>query len=145
MLLDTILDEWDQDSSIDDNHLDISSLKTSIIHSKYVRYLSHAKLKHSALNNEYNTLRQVKFRYYRGELSREELSQYGWFQWQGVKPIKSEIEELLTGDKDLNKLKAKIDYTKTMIDALEMILKEISNRHWAIRNSIEYKKFMSGM
>ena len=54
-------------------------------------------------------LRKNKFRLYRGELSRDELTNLAWEQWQGVKPLKNEMDEFLSGDTELNTLRVKID------------------------------------
>jgi hypothetical protein len=144
MTLDDILDMWDKDSHIDDDHLDREAIHTAKLHSKYVRMLMQYKMKMAALNTEYNTLRQRKFRWYRGEMGRDELKDSGWEQWQGVKPLKNEMDEFLTGDNDLNKVSIKIEYIKCLIEALESILQQIKGRDWSIRNAIEFKKFISG-
>ena len=144
MTLDEILDMWESDSAIDEDHLDRESISTAKLHSKYVRMLMQHKIKFAALNNEYNTLRQKKFRWYRGEMTRDELTNNGWEQWQGLKPLKNEMEEFLTGDGDLNRITIKMEYIKCIIEALESILKEIRGRDWGIRNAIEFKKFISG-
>ena len=144
MTLDEILEMWDSDCIVDDDHLDKESITTAKLHSKYVRMLIQHKMKMAALTNEYNTLRQVKFRWYRGELSRDELTKSGWEQWQGIKPLKNEMEEFLTGDNDLNKINIKIEYIKCIVEALEAILKQISARDWQIRNAITWKQFIAG-
>lgn len=144
MTLDDILEMWDNDCSVNEDHLDKESVATAKLHSKYVRMLIQHKMKMAALANEYNTLRQRKFRWYRGEMGRDELKDNGWEQWQGIKPLKNEMEEFLTGDNDLNKINIKIEYIKCIVEALESILKQISARDWQIRNAIEFKKFISG-
>ena len=105
----------------------------------------HVKLKHTKLSSDYNVLRKNKFRLYRGELSREELSTLGWSQWQGVKPLKNEMDEFLQGDAELNTLRVKIDYLETMIYLLESILGQIKARDWQLKSAIEWKKFLAGM
>ena len=90
-------------------------------------------------------MRKAKFRYYRGEMSREELTDLGWAQWQGVKPLKNEMDEFLTGDEDLNQLEVKIKYLETMIYLLESILQQIKARDWQIKTAVEWKKFLAGM
>jgi len=137
-------DMWDADCVIDDDHLDRESVKTPNLHAKYLRILMEHKLKLSALQLEYKTLRQKKFRYYRGEMSRSELDEYGWNQWQGTKPLKNEMDEFLEGDADLNKINVKCEYIKHMIDALESILQQVKGRDWNIRNAITWKQFISG-
>lgn len=144
MTLDELAAAWEEDSTIDENHLDNESISTTKLHSKYIRHLINAKLKAAALQNEYNTLRQKKFKYYRGEMTREELTMEGWTQWQGLKPIRSEMDEWLSGDYDLNKLKVKIEYIKIMVEALESILGQIKGRDWAIKNAIAFKVFLAG-
>lgn len=144
MNIEELNDIWQADCDIDDNHLDRESINTAKLHSKYLRILVHHKMKIAALHAEYNNLRQVKFRYYRGELSRDELTDRGWSQWQGVKPLKNEMDEFLTGDADLNKITIKIEYIKVMIEALESILGQIKARDWQIRNAVDYKKFIAG-
>lgn len=144
MNFEQLSDMWDEDCQIDNDHLDKSSVKTAQLHSKYLRLLVNHKMKLSALETEYKLLRQRKFRYYRGEMTKDELQEEGWNQWQGVKPLKNEMEEFLEGDADLNKITVKCAYIKNMIDALDSIMNQLKGRDWQIRNSIEWKKFVSG-
>lgn len=144
MTFDELCDMWDLDCQIDDDHLDKSAVDTARLHSKYLRMLVSHKMKLSAYENQYKILRQKKFRYYRGEMSKDELQEEGWTQWQGVKPLKNEMEEFLEGDADLNKITAKSQYIENMILALESILNQIKGRDWQIRNSIEWRKFVAG-
>jgi hypothetical protein len=145
MTLEEMQDMWDVDSQIDDNYLGENSTATPKLHAKYVRLLVNVKLKHTKLSSDYNILRKNKFRYYRGELSRDELTDLGWLQWQGVKPLKNEMDEFLSGDTDLNTLKVKIDYLETMIYFLESVLSQIKARDWQIKTAVEWKRFLAGM
>jgi len=45
--LEEILEMWETDSQIDDNHLDQSSSNSPKLHSKYIRLLAEAKLKYT--------------------------------------------------------------------------------------------------
>ena len=145
MTLDEIQNEWEKDSEIDDNYLGEQSTATPKLHAKYVKLLVNAKLKHTKLSADYSILRKNKFRYYRGELSREEITLLGWEQWQGIKPLKNEMDEFLSGDNELNTLKVKIEYLETMIYFLESILGQIKARDWQIKTAVEWKKFLAGM
>lgn len=144
MNIDELYETWQLDCTVDDDHLDRESIKTPNLHAKYLRIMMNFKMKLSALQVEYNTLRQKKFRYYRGEMGRDELTELNWTQWQGVKPLKNEMEEFLEGDADLNKINMKCEYIKHMIEALESIMNQIKARDWQIRNAIEWKKFIAG-
>lgn len=145
MNIEQIQDMWENDSEIDDNYLGEHATKTPKLHAKYVKVLVGVKLKHTKLQSDYNLLRKIKFRYYRGELSREELQELEWQQWQGIKPLKNEMDEFLSGDTDLNTLKVKIEYLETMIYLLESILNQIKARDWQLKTAVEWKKFLAGM
>jgi hypothetical protein len=135
---------WDIDSSIDSNHLDDESVKTAKLHSKYISLLMNTKLRYSKTKVDANTLRKNKFRYYRGELSKQELTDLGWDQWQYTKPLKNEMDEFLKGDSDITAMDLKLEYLTASIYLLESILKSIADRTWSIRNCIQYKAFLAG-
>ena len=145
MKIDEIQLMWESDCGIDDNYLGEAATFTPKLHSKYIRLVVEAKLKLSKLNSDYNTLRKTKFRYYRGEMTRIELAEKGWDQWQGIKPLKGEMDEILTGDDDLNTINLKIEYLGSMIYLLESILGQIRSRDFQIKNGIAWKQFLAGM
>lgn len=144
MNIEQIQEMWDIDCQIDDNYLGENSTQTPKLHAKYVKLLVQVKLKHTKLQSDYSILRKNKFRLYRGELSRDELTRLGWDQWQGVKPLKNEMDEFLSGDSELVTIKMKIDYLETMIYLLESILQQIKARDWQIKTAVDYKKFLAG-
>jgi hypothetical protein len=145
MNIEEIHQMWEQDSVIDDNHLGEASTETAKVHSKYIKLMVGVKLKLTKARGDYNLLRKNKFRYYRGELSREELQQLGWEQYQLIKPLKNEMDEFLQGDQDLINLIARVEYLETMGYLLEGILGQIKARDWQLKNGIEWKKFLAGM
>jgi hypothetical protein len=145
MNIEQLQEEWDKDCEIDDNYLGENSTATPKLHAKYVKILVQVKLKHTKLSSDYNLTRKNKFRYYRGELSRDELQDLQWDQWQGVKPIKNEMDEFLKGDVELNNMEIKIKYLETMIYFLESVLQQIKARDWQIKTAVEWKKFLAGM
>lgn len=145
MNIEEIQNMWETDCHIDDNHLGEQATQTPKLHSKYIRELITYKLKLTKLKSDYNTLRKSKFRYFRGEMSRDELKDVGWDQWQGVKPLKNEMDEFLSGDTDLNTISTRIEYLETGIYLLESILNQIKSRDWEIKSHIEWKRFLAGM
>jgi hypothetical protein len=145
MNIEEIQQMWEQDSIIDDNHLGEASTETAKVHSKYIKLMVGVKLKLTKARGDYNILRKNKFRYYRGELSREELAELGWQQYQLIKPLKNEMDEFLQGDQDLITLNTRIEYLETMGYLLEGILGQIKARDWQLKNGIEWKKFLAGM
>lgn len=143
--LDEILAMWEIDSDIDNNYLGEASTSTPKLHAKYIKMLVDAKLRRTKLEIEYNTMRKTKFRYYRGELSRDELKELGWDQWQFVKPLKAEMDEFLKGDDDLAKIQTRLDYIDTLVYALESIMQQIKQRDFQLSNGIKWKQFLAGM
>lgn len=144
MKLDDVLVMWESDCRIDDNYLDKSSVETSKLHAKYLKLLVECKLKKAKIESDYSNLRKQKFRYYRGELSQNELKELGWEQWQYNKPLKAEMDEFLKGDSDLSVFQSRLDYITVMIESIESILQQIKQRDWQIRNAITWKTFIAG-
>ena len=58
--------------------------------------------------------------------------------------MKSDVDKYLESDEELIKSSQKIDYLETVVNYLDRTLRQISNRDWQIRNSIEWRKFTSG-
>jgi hypothetical protein len=145
MNLEQLMSMWENDCKIDDNHLGEASTDTPNLHSKYINHLVSYKLKLAKIKGEYNLLRKNKFRYYRGELTRQELEDLGWIQWQGVKPLKNEMDEFLQGDTDLVQMEQKVEYLNTIVYFLESVLTQIRSRDFQIKNGIQWKQFLVGM
>jgi len=143
--LDQLQRMWQDDAKIDDIELDKESINVPNLHAKYLTILSTAKLNLQKERSDYYKLRRFKWRYYRGELSQQELTELGWDQYLGAKPLKNEMDEQLDGDFDLIKKKDRIVYWETIVDTLERILRSIGSRGWDIKNAIEWHKFTNGM
>jgi len=57
---------------------------------------------------------------------------------------KDTMQKYLDADEKLSEASMKIEYYDVMILYLESILKQISNRTYQIKNSIEWHKFQAG-
>jgi hypothetical protein len=104
-----------------------------------------ARLNLRKAESEYLNLRRKKYKYYRGEMTRDELDAEGWSQFQGNKPLKNEMDEILQTDEDLILLQDKIEYFKTVLNQLEQIVRSINSRTWDVKNAIEWHRFTNGM
>ncbi len=144
MRLTDIQEEWKKDSILDELDLGKEALKISSLHAKYLSILSNTKLQLRKAESDYNSLRRVKYRYYRGELSFEELVKLGWDQYQGSKPLKNEMDEFLVCDEDLNAAQDKLEYFKTVVYTLEQIIRSLNSRTWDVKNCVEWNKFTNG-
>jgi hypothetical protein len=87
-------------------------------------------------------MRKLKWEYYTGKLSQEELEEHGWEPFQFT--LKSDINIYLESDKDLIKLLEKKVYHEEVVSVIEAIMSELKNRHWEIKSYIDWEKFVSG-
>ena len=145
MKLSELQESWENDSKIDEMNLGKESARTPILHAKYLNYLSSSRLNLRKAESEYYNMRRLKYKYYRGEHTQQELEDNGWMQWQGNKPLKNEMDEFLSCDTDLIALQDKIEYFKTVLYQLEQIIRSLNSRTWDIKNMIEWNKFTNGM
>lgn len=144
MKLSDIQEQWKNDSKINQLELGDEAVKTPNLHAKYLTVLSNIKLQLRKAESDYNNMRRLKYRYYRGELSSSDLETLNLPQYMGNKPLKNEMDEFLTCDLDLNTLTDKIEYYKTVVYTLEQILRSINSRTWDIKSAIEWNKFTNG-
>jgi hypothetical protein len=77
-------------------------------------------------------------------MSQERLDELGWEPFQ-TKILRNDLDIYMDSDKDLSDLQSKIEYQQEKVDYLESILKGIAQRHWVIRNAIEWRKFTNGI
>ena len=61
-----------------------------------------------------------------------------------LKVLKVDVGIYLDSDKEIQELGQKEAYIQAVVTYLEKILREINNRNWTIRNTIEWKKFIHG-
>lgn len=137
--------EWKEDARYDELELEEAIHRVPILHAKWLEKTTRAKLSLFRLNTKYNVLRQLKFRYYRGECTKEELDKHGWPQWQGAKPLKSAMDEFLEGDSELNTAKEKIAYMETIVYFLEQVMRSLNSRGYDLKTMLQAKQFYSGM
>lgn len=145
MKLSEITEEWSKDAPINETNLGQEAARVPILHAKYISVLSKTKLQLRKAESDYFNTRRLKYKYYRGEMSRQELEDEGWVQYQGNKPLKNEMDELLQCDNQLIELEDKIEYFKTSIYTLEQIIRSLNSRTFDIKSGIEWAKFTNGM
>ena len=145
MKLSEIQDLWTKDAKINELDLGKSSIQIAELHAKYLNILSNTKLQLRKCEGDYLRLRRTKFKYYRGEMTREELEELGWNQFQGLKPLKNEVEDIVNCDEDIIRCVDKVEYMKAMLYQLEQIIRSLNGRGWEIKNAIEWTKFTNGL
>jgi len=145
LTIDGIYDMWNAECQIG---IDLAeeSRKTPILHSKYSQLLSTATLLKRRAENRLDSLLQTKYLYYNGKLDPKTIRQHGWNidPFNGVKIMKGDLNYWYNADVDIQQAKDRVEYYKTMIDALKQICDALKWRHQTIRNTLEFMKFQAG-
>ena len=146
MTLDEIKKEWAVDCEIDDIELDKASLVVPRLHAKYSGLLSEKTLLLKQYGFKYNTLLKDKWLWYNGKMDEDRIKELGWEPdpFDGLKVMKADMSIWYNADIDLQEMNAKIEYLKVTVDYLKECLNNVTWRHQTIKNTIEWRKFMSG-
>ena len=132
--------EADRDLKIDDTELDLESIRTPQQHNKYLKLYSKSSILYKNALDEYSSMYKFKWEYYTGK-SDNKVYQEEPFD---LKVLKADVHIYLNADTELQKLNQKAEYLKQVCNYLERVLKEINNRNWNIKNTIDWKKFLHG-
>ena len=100
-----VLAEWANDNQIHETHLDESSRKTPILHSKYLEKLANAKLLLKKAEFSQKTLLKEKWLYYNGKMDQEQIEKMGWDPdpFDGLKVLKGEMDYYYDADPEIQK------------------------------------------
>ena len=140
--LEQVLKHWEKDTDIDQTEPGKELLKIPKLHNKYLAILTKHKIASKKAQFDYLRMRKIKWEYYTGKMSQEELQSYGWEPFQFT--LKSDITTYLEADGDLIKLLEKKVYHEETISVLESILNELKQRTWQLRDFISWEKFIGG-
>ena len=132
---------WEKDSQIDPDNLHTESLKVPSLHAKYHDMFNNFLLLRKKAEQQRKNIRHERYEYYAGKADPEvyQKDPFG-------KKIrdKDTMTKYLDSDEKLRAKNLKIDYYETLLNYIESILKQISNRTYQIKNAIEWQKFIAG-
>ena len=140
MTLEELQAQADKDLVIDDTELDTESLKTPILHNKYLQYYNKFNLLLKKSQWEERTLQREKWEYYTGKSDPSVYKEKPF----DLKVLKNDVHIYINADEDIQKIQAKIIYQEAIVNYLEQILRMINNRSFTIKNAIEWRRFTSG-
>ena len=143
--LNEIQEMWETDCKLDELNLGQESTKIPELHAKYLNMLTTSKLQLRKNKSNLLSLRRLKWKYFRGELSQQELNTLGWEQYLGNAPLNNQMNEYLDSDSDVIKLQDKVEYIEACLTQLDYIMRSINSRSFDIKNAIEWSKFTSGV
>jgi hypothetical protein len=143
MLFDDIKKMAEIDLKFNESELDTESLRIPQLHGKYLNLLYDEKLVLRKWKNELSSLAKLKWEYYTGKMSEEDLKKYGWEPFS-LRILKQDVELYMESDSDLNGKRDRVFVQEEKVNYLESILKMISSRQYHIRDAITWRKFING-
>ncbi len=140
--IDYVLELWKKDSEIDLTEPSREILKIPNLHSRYLTILTKNKVSSKKKLFEYSKLKKIKWEYYTGKMSQEDLDKYGWEPFRFT--LKSDITTYLESDSHLIKLMQDKMIHDEICEACTAILKELNNRTWQLREYMTQERFIAG-
>ena len=140
--LPTLQQMWEKDSKIDIDNLHTESLNIPVLHSKYYDIYNNLMLLRTKAEQQKKNVRHERYEYYSGKADPDVYIQNPF-----PKKIrdKETMTKYLDADERLSNVSMKIEYYNVMLKYIEEILKQITNRTYQIKNSIEFMRFSSGL
>jgi hypothetical protein len=132
---------WEKDSQIDIDNLHHESLNIPVLHSKYYDIYNNLVLLKAKAEQQRKNIRHERYEYYSGKADPEV---YVKDPFPKKVRDKDAMNKYLDADERLSNVCMKIEYYDAMINYVDSILKQISNRTYQIKNSIEFLKFQAG-
>ena len=139
--LDKIQSMWQEDCKIDIDNMHEESIKVPELHSKYHEILNNLILLRNKAQKIQKSVRHERYEYYSGKAAPEVYQKEPF-----PKKVrdKDALIRYMDADDRVSDANLKVEYYDVMINYTESILKQISNRTYQIKNSIEWHKFQAG-
>ena len=139
--LDKIQSMWQEDCKIDIDNMHEESIKGPQLHSKYHEILNNLILLRTKAQKIQKSVRHERYEYYSGKADPDVYEREPF-----PKKVrdKDALIRYMDADDRVSEANLKVEYYDVMINYTESILKQISNRTYQIKNSIEWHKFQAG-
>ena len=139
--LDKIQSMWQEDGKIDIDNMHEESIKVPQLHSKYHEILNNLILLRTKAQKIQKSVRHERYEYYSGKADPDVYEREPF-----PKKVrdKDALIRYMDADDRVSDANLKVEYYDVMINYTESILKQISNRTYQIKNSIEWHKFQAG-
>ena len=139
--LDKIQSMWQEACKIDIDNMHDESIKVPQLHSKYHEILNNLILLRTKAQKIQKSVRHERYEYYSGKADPEVYEKEPF-----PKKVrdKDALIRYMDADDRVSDANLKVEYYDVMINYTESILKQISNRTYQIKNSIEWHKFQAG-
>lgn len=144
MTLDKIYELWGEDSNIDITDLGNESLKATKLHHKYFQILSAERMLYRKQEADMKVIRLEKHEFFTQGPS-DETKNKGWKLPPIGRVLKSDTNNYIDADKDIQELTLKMGIQIEKVDLLESIIKNIMARNFQIKSALDWQKFTNGV
>ncbi len=144
-VIDQLKADWKEDCKINEGNLAKEIANVPLLHCKYVSLLADMKRALKRQQNKYLRMQKAKMKYYKGEMTREDLQKYGWDQYQGNKVLKTEMSDVLKLDDDMIEIDDEVHDLLISVQFLESVMKEINSRNYSLKTMVDWTKMMNGL
>ena len=136
-----IQEMWEKDSKIDIDNLHTESINIPVLHAKYYDIYNNLMLLRKKAEQQKKNIRHERYEFYSGKADPDVYIENPF-----PKKIrdKDTMSKYLDADEKLSGVSLKIEYYDVMLRYIEEILKQITNRTYQIKNSIDFMRFSSG-
>lgn len=142
--IDDLMEMWSTDSKMDETEPGRELARIPVLHSKYLRILTHHNLVVKKLQADYVRLKRVKWEYYNGDLNNpEDLEEYKLEPWS-KKVLRQDIPTYIDSDNDLNTILLKKVIHQEIVDFCQSVLKELGNRTYQLNSMIKWEIYTRG-
>jgi len=143
LTLNELTDHWTKDAKVDYNAIGEESLKTSALHSKYLKILALHGAKHREALRARAKIRQLRQAYYDGSIDQDTEEKYGWKPFP-YKVLRTDMEKFLEADDIVQKAEIRVSRHEDMVETCKAIIKEIGNRSYQFKASVDWQRLMAG-
>lgn len=140
--LEQVLKLWEKDAEIDQTEPGKELIRIPTLHNKYLSILTKHRIASKKANFDYLRMRKLKWEYYTGKTSQEQLEEFGWEPFKYT--LKSDVSTYLESDNELIRLLEKKVYHDECVSVVESIMNELKQRTWQLRDYISWEKFVGG-
>lgn len=136
MSLENIITEWEtEDCVYDDNDIDKELKRLPILHQKYSKFYLQYETKRLYKEQELATVYKDLYHFYKGRSDTP---------YHLKLTSNTEVEIYIKGDERYQKAFDSLEKTTIALKVIKDILDQLKNRHFALGNHIEWKKFLAG-
>lgn len=147
MTIEELIAEWSKDSKINAGYLHEEALNVSTIHAKYITLYLRDRVQLLKLRTKKASLYKDLYDYYSGKMllseCKEKFNRELWLHESKVRPLEL-IKTWIEADELYIELILKIGILEEKLNYLDNIIRSLSSRGFAIKNSIDFLKYKEG-